>query len=118
MTLGLEFPTQRTQKMKPKQGFESSPRLLDCSLTQTLGPKQVRHSKPNLCLSFQSPRLCPRAAQQHLHMATTPPNERGWPLTGLCLAPWLGPWVSEVKDDAICSYIPHTSPGTSTWRVG
>lgn len=41
MTLGLEFPTQRTQKMKPKQGFKSSPRLLDCSLTQTPGPKQV-----------------------------------------------------------------------------
>lgn len=27
MTLGLEFPTQRTQKMKPKQGFKSSPGL-------------------------------------------------------------------------------------------
>ena len=31
MTLGLEFP-ERTQKMKPKQGFKSNPRLSDCSL--------------------------------------------------------------------------------------
>lgn len=28
MTPDLEFPTQRTQKMKEKQGFKSSPRLL------------------------------------------------------------------------------------------
>lgn len=38
MTLDLEFP-QRTQKMKPKQGFKSSPQAFGLQLKAPVPPK-------------------------------------------------------------------------------
>ena len=71
VTLGLEFPTQRTQKMQPKHVFKSSPRLSDCS--RHLDPDQVSAQQAHHKFSPTEPRPCPRAdiRRQHLHMMGT-----------------------------------------------
>lgn len=71
VTLGLEFPTQRTQKMQPKHVFKSSPRLSDCS--RHLDPDQVSVQQAHHRFAPTEPRPRPRAdiQRQHLHVMAT-----------------------------------------------
>lgn len=116
---GPGIPHSKDPENEAKTRLQVQPQAFRLLLNPDSGPQaSERTGHPTSSCPSRAPASAPGLTSSIFTWPPHPPTKSSWPLTGLCLVPWLGSWVSEVKDDAICSYIPHTNPGTSKWSVG